>query len=653
MVEQRIENPRVSGSIPLQATIFKGSAAENVLPNSVARFGGFSCVKFIGYLMSRPPSKPAENDFDEAKNFFLLGLENYQNEQYEEAERLLLLSLELLPDRLSTLTNLSAVLIKQKKFEKANKIISRAVELFPSDEIIHLNQGVLYEENKNWQMALSSYDKAIELKHDYPEAYFNRGNVLKDLKRFNEALTSYEATIELNPDYEYLLGTLLHTKMLICNWQDFETNVKKLTLKINDEKKVTPSFSVLALTDSLTIQRNASETWINHKYSLNRSLGSVFKYSRKNKIRIGYYSADFREHPVSYLTAQFFEKHDKNNFQLIGFYFGPKDFSNMHKRIISAFDEFIDVQLKSDKDIAQLSREMEIDIAIDLTGMTEHERIGVFSYRAAPIQISYIGYLGTMGAEYYDYLIADKTIIPIESQQYYREKIVYLPSYQVNDSKREIANKIFIKSELNLPENRFVFCCFNNNYKITPPTFDGWMRILKAVPDSVLFLYAGNKWAEANLKLEAEKRGVSNTQLVFGTRIGRSEYLARYRAADLFLDTLPYNAGTTASDALWAGLPVLTCMGESFASRVAASLLNAIELPELITTTQEQYEATAIELATNPAKLKQIKDKLERNRLTTALFDTPGFTKHIEAAYTQIYERYQADLPPDNIYIEN
>ena len=258
-----------------------------------------------------------------------------------------------------------------------------------------------------------------------------------------------------------------------------------------------------------------------------------------------------------------------------------------------------------------------------------------------------------MGAKYYDYLIADKTIIPAGSREHYAEKIIYLPSYQVNDSKRLIANKVFTRAELGLPESGFVFCCFNNNYKITPTTFDGWMRIMAAVPKSVLFLYADNKWAEANLKLEAKKRGVSENRLVFGKRIRKDEYLARYRAADLFLDTLPYNAGATASDALWTGLPVLTCMGESFSSRVAASLLNAIDLPELITTTPEQYEAAAIELATNFKKLKTIKDKLERNRLTTALFDTPRFTKHIEAAYTQMYERYQADLPPDHIYIED
>ena len=323
----------------------------------------------------------------------------------------------------------------------------------------------------------------------------------------------------------------------------------------------------------------------------------------------------------------------------------------MHRRITAVVDKFININQISDKKVAKLFREMEIDIGVDLTGATTGARVRIFAHRAAPVQISYLGFLGTLGAEYYDYLIADKTIIPLKNQQYYYEKIVYLPSYQANDSKREVPDKIFSRADLNLPERGFVFCCFNNNYKITPATFDGWMRILNSDSGSVLFLYASNPWAEANLKKEAEKRGVSNNRLVFVGHLERSEYLARFRTADLFLDTLPYNAGTTASDALWAGLPVLTCMGESFAGRVAASLLQAIELPELITANQKQYEAKAIELAMHPEKLKIIKAKLEKNRLTTALFDTPRFAKNIETAFTQIYERYQADLAPENIHI--
>ena len=538
-----------------------------------------------------------------------------------------------------------------KRFDEALISYDRAIECKRDFAEAYLNRGTVLQELNRLDEALTSYDRAIELRCDYVEAFYNRGTVLQELKRLDEALTSYYRAIEFKPDYEYLFGFILHTKMFMYDWHNFEADVQSLSLRITEGQKSSPSFPLLALIDSLPLQLKTSEIWIKDKHPINPSLGSIPKYLRRNKIRIGYYSADFKEHPVSYLTAELFELHDKNRFELIAFYSGLTNSSNMHKRVASAFDRFIDVRLQSDKDVALMSRNLDIDIAIDLTGLTQHSRVGIFSYRAAPIQLSYIGYLGTMGAEYYDYLIADKAIIPLDSQQYYKEKIVYLPSYQVNDSKREIADKIFSRVELNLSENGFVFCCFNNNYKITPPTFDGWMRILTAVPDSVLFLYAENKWTENNLKLEAEKRGVSQTRLVFGARISRSEYLARYRVADLFLDTLPYNAGTTASDALWAGLPVLTCMGESFASRVAASLLYAIELPELITTSQEEYEATAIELATNPVKLQAIRDKLERNKLTTALFDTPRFTKHIEAAYTQMYECYQADLPPDHIYM--
>jgi predicted O-linked N-acetylglucosamine transferase (SPINDLY family) len=441
--------------------------------------------------------------------------------------------------------------------------------------------------------------------------------------------------------------------MSICDWRDFDANVKSLSLKISQGEKSSECFPILSLTDSLYVQFNAAKIWSSDKYPLNTSLGPIFKYSYNKKIKIGYFSADFRDHPVSVLCAGLFEAHDKSKFELIGFYSGPENSSVMHRRVASAFDIFIDIRLKEDKEVAELSRNIGIDIAVDLTGIMEYGRVGVFSYRAAPIQLSYIGYLGTMGASYYDYIIADNTIIPTESQPYYVEKIVYLPSYQVNDSKRQIPRRLYSKAELNLPETGFIFCCFNNNYKMTPTTFDSWMRILSAIPDSVLLIYAGNTWAEENIKMEAKKRGVTQNRIVFGSRIGTSENLARYKCADLFLDTLPYNAGTTASDAIWAGLPLLTCMGNSFASRVAASLLNAIELPELIATSQEQYEAKAINLATDPSKIKTIKEKLERHRMTTALFDTSRFTKHIEAAYSKMYERYQADLLPDHIHIEN
>ena len=571
---------------------------------------------------------------------------------YQEALLSLDEALKINPLLAEAWSNRGSALYELKQHKQALASYKKAISIQPEFAEAWNNQGNTLLGLNQYEQGLASFNKAISINPDFYEAWSNRGNILQNLKLLDEALASYDRAISIKSDYEYLIGNQLHTKMKMCNWQDFDANVENLFSRISDGKKASSCFSVLALTDWLSIQRKASEIWMNDKHPPNHSLGFIPKLRRKEKIKLGYYSEDFREHPVSYLTAELFELHDKNNFELIAFYSGPPDSSNMHKRVSSAFNKFIDIRLKSDKEVAELSRLMEIDIAIDLSGLTGNERTGIFVYRAAPIQLSYVGYLGTMGVEYYDYLIADKTIIPTEHHQYYKEKIVYLTSYQVNDSKRLISDKVFEKTELNLPLNAFVFCSFNSVYKITPTTFDVWIRILIAVPDSVLLLYAENKWAEANLKLEAEKRGVSKTRLAFGSRIERCDYLARYRLADLFLDTFPYNAGTTGSDALWAGLPVLTCMGESFASRVAASLLNAIELPELITTTQEQYEAKAIELATNPAKLRAIKDKLERNRLTTALFDTPRFTKNIEAAYIQMYERYQADLSPDHIYIE-
>ena len=351
--------------------------------------------------------------------------------------------------------------------------------------------------------------------------------------------------------------------------------------------------------------------------------------------------------------AELFELHDKSKFEIIAFSFGPNLNDEMRKRLTLAFDQLIDVRSKSDKDIAAISREMGVDLAIDLKGYTQHQRVGIFSYRAAPIQVNYLGYPGTMAAEYFDYIIADPTLIPVESQKHYCEKVAYLPnSYQVNDRQRIISEKVFTRQDLELPKNGFVFCCFNNNFKITPHTFDGWVRILKVVEGSVLWLLEDNATVGLNLRKEAQARGLDPNRLIFAKRMKLPEHLARHRLADLFLDTLPYNAHTTASDALWAGLPVLTCIGESFSSRVAASLLNAIDLPELIMSSQEQYEAMAFELATNPVKLKAIKDKLERNRQTAALFDTPRFTKNIEQAYIQMYERQHNDLPLDHFYIQ-
>ena len=556
------------------------------------------------------------------------------------------------PDLAEAYFNRGTCMKELKQFEGAIASYDKAIDLKPDFAEAYSNRGNALKELRQLSDAVASYDLAIALKPDYAEAYFNRGNALQELKQLDAAVASYDQANRLKPEYEYLYGMKQHIKMHMCFWQDFEIKVLELTRRIKLKMRAAPCFDILSLPISLSDQRGVAEIWSVDKYPCNPSLGPICKTSSKSKIRLGYYSADFRVHPVSILTVGLFELHDKSKFELIAFSMRTESNDEMRERITKAFDQFIDVTTMSDKEVAALSRTLEIDIAIDLGGYTQNCRTGIFSFRAAPIQLSYIGYLGTMGADYYDYLIADRTIIPVKSQSHYSEKIVYLPSYQVNDSNQETSRIALSRQELNLPTSGFVYCCFNANYKITPSTFDGWMRILKSVPESVLLLYTEINSAAENLKLEADKRGVNPERLIFGKKLIRSQYLARCRSANLFLDTLPYNAGATASDALWAGLPVLTCMGESFASRVAASLLYSIGLPELVTETQAEYEALAIELAINPVKLKGIKDKLESNRLTTPLFDTTSFAKHIESAYTKMYERYQADLLPDHIYID-
>ncbi len=549
-------------------------------------------------------------------------------------------------------TNRGNALSALKRHEAAIDSYDKAILIQPNHAQAYANRGISFQALRQSQAALESYDKAIAIKPDLAEAYYNRGIALNDLKQYQAAIESYDFAMTLKPDAGYFHGVRLNTKLQICDWRGMDQQVAELVDKVRRDEKASHPFPILGLSASSILQRRVTERWRMDKHPASAELGCISKRAASAKIRLAYFSMDFRIHSVSILTAELFETHDRDRFEVYGFSFGPDIRDEMRIRLEAAFDKFIDVHDKSDREIAELSRHMEVDIAIDLAGFTADSRPGIFAVRAAPIQVNYLGYPGTMGAEYMDYLIADQTLIPEESQQHYTEKIVYLPCFQANDSTRQISDKVFTREELGLPELGFVFCCFNNNYKITPATFDGWMRILKQVDGSVLFLYVDNELAATNLRKEAEQRGVDANRLVFGTRLPVLEYLARYRSADLFLDTLPFNGGTTASNALWAGLPVLTCTGEAFASRMAASLLTAIDLPELITGTQEEYEALAIELATDADKLKAIKQKLRQNRLSQPLFDTKRFTRNIENAYTQMVQLYQADLAPDHIYVK-
>ena len=528
----------------------------------------------------------------------------------------------------------------------------KAIAIEPDYADAHNNRGNTLKDLKRSDDAHASYDKAIAIKPDYAEAFYNRGVTLQDLKRFDDALANYVKAIAIKPDQKYLFGNFLFTQMKLCEWDDLDCSLTELINKIQSGYKITTPFPLLSLVDSPELHKLATEIYVKAEFPGSDTLGNIEKRSKRDRIKIGYYSADFYNHATAYLMAELFETHDAAKFELFGFSFGSDNKDEMSQRLCSAFKKFIDVRGTSDRDVARLSRELGIDIAIDLKGFTQGARTNIFAERCAPIQVNYLGYPGSMGADYIDYIIADKILIPEGSSRHYSEKIIYLPdSYQVNDTKREISDRVYTREELGLPATGFVFCCFNNNYKILPATFDVWMRILMAVEGSVLWLFEDNPTAVKNLRKEAKKRGVDGSRLVFANYMPLSEHLARHRLADLFIDTFPCNAHTTASDALWAGLPILTLMGQSFASRVSASLLSAIELPELITKTQEAYESLAIELALNTERLLQLKARLAAKRLTTPLFDIKLFTKNIENAYSTMYERYHSDLPLEHIYV--
>jgi protein O-GlcNAc transferase len=558
-------------------------------------------------------------------------------------------AIALKPDFAEAYDNRGNVLNDLNRLDEALSSYDQAISLKPDYADAYNNRGGTLRELKRLDEAVASFDQAIALKPDLAAAYNNRGYALKDLKRLNEAFASFDKALSLEPGSPGLEGMRLHTKLHICDWTGFDVECAHLTSSVRNMKVSTQPWVFTGISSSPDDQLLCARSWVAEKFPRSQKMIWQGEKYRHDRIRIAYVSADFHQHATSYLMAGMFECHDKSKFEVTAISIGPQDNSEMRQRLKHSFDAFIDAATLSDDKIASLIREREIDLLIDLKGFTQDARSEIFARRPAPVQVNYLGYPGTMGAEYIDYIIADQTLIPGEDRKFYTEKIAALPnSYQANDRNRAISDKVFSRADCGLPSQGFVFCCFNNNYKILPGMFDCWIRILKQVDGSVLWLLDDNASASRNLRAEAVARGVSADRLVFAERMPLPEHLARHQLADLFLDTLPCNAHTTASDALWAGLPVLTCLGETFAGRVAASLLNAVGLPELITN-RDAYEQVAIDLAQHPEKLSLIKARLAANRLTTPLFDTTLFTGHIEAAYTAMYERHQAGLAPDHI----
>lgn len=588
-----------------------------------------------------------------AKKYFLQGLDCFVKRNFKSAKDYFIRSNEIAPNRINTLNNLVASLIKLYEFDEARKFSKYILDGNLQNHVTYLNIGNIFESLFERNKAIEYYNKAISISSTYADAYLNKGAVLEELNLLRDALDCYSKAYMLNSEIDYLEGNIQSMKMYLCDWSDFDKSINNLLENIKIGKKCCPCFPLLAMTDSLEAHFKCAQIWGNDEHPSNDK-DFNFKYNASNKkIRLAYYSADFHNHATAYLMAELFELHDKNNFYIIGFSYGPNKNDEMRNRLRENFDEFIDVYDKSDEYIISLSRKLAIDIGIDLKGYTSHSRTDIFANRVAPIQISWIGYPGTMAVDYIDYIIADKKLIPIESQKFYSEKIIYLPdSYQVNDRKRRISEKIFTREELGLPEDAFVYCCFNNNYKINPTIFSSWMYILKNVKNSVLWLLEDNHIAANNLKKEAASRGVDPSRIFFAKRLDYANHLSRQKVADLFLDTTPYNAHTTTSDALWIGLPVLTCSGTSFASRVASSLLTAVGLDELVVTSLVEYELKAIELANNKIKLLEYKSMLSLDKESLDLFNTPKFVINLEKAYFFAYDNMINDRKPEHIVIE-
>jgi protein O-GlcNAc transferase len=557
-----------------------------------------------------------------------------------------------LPGSVDAHINRGSTLIRLKRYESAVAGFTQALAMSPMNAGAYNNLGAALHGLKRFAAAIANFDKAIALDPDYGHAHFNRANALRETGRYEAAVAGYHAAIAKKSDSEALYGLWLNARMRICDWEGMDDALAGLFSKIRGGELAAQPFHVLTLSDSASLQKLAAQIWARETCRVRSALPPIQKTARRDKIRIGYFSADFRDHPVAYLSAGLFENHDRSRFEVTAFSFGPGTEDPMRRRLQQSFDRFIDVTDKSDRDVALLSRTLDIDIAVDMSGYTEYCRPAIFAHRSAPLQIGYLGYVGTSGADYMEYLIADRTAVPEESRQHYVEKIIQLPhSFQANDAKRPVADRIYARADLGLPKTGMVFCCFNNSFKIAPATFSSWMRILKRVDGSVLWLLEDNAAAANNLRWQVAAAGVNPDRLVFAQRIGMPEHLARQRAADLFLDTLPYNAHTSASDALWVGLPVLTCLGQAFAGRVAAGLLRAIELPDLIATAPAQYEDLAVLLASEPKRLAEIKRRLIDNRLSTPLFDVQAYTRQLETAYAAIHERFHAGQPPEHLAV--
>ncbi len=596
-------------------------------------------------------------------------------------------ALRIRPDIAEAHVNLGKALSQLGRQEEAISCFRNAIRIKPGYADAHYSLGVTLQTRGRDGDAVAAYQKAIGIKPDFAEAYDNFGILLRQMGHHDESITCFQKelalrpqnaathvqlgislakadrypesngafaeALELQPNLADAHGQKLFQAAVICDWDTLAAEAETIAALGLDGPAVRP-FVMLPLEDAPIRHRIRAERFAKERLAI-PELGSFAPPSAKpDRIRIGYFSANFHNHAVMYLMAKLLELHDRSRFEVHAYSYGPEASDEMRMRAQQTVEVFHDVRALSSREIAELARKDGIDIAIDLMGHTENARSEIFAHRAAPIQINYLGYPGSWGAPFMDYIIADKTLVPEGHEHHYSEKIVYLPhTYMPGDDEREISDRAMTRKEMGLPEQGVVFCCFNNIYKIGAKEFGIWMRLLDSVPGSVFWLSGTNEWAKTNLAKEAAERNVDPGRIIFTERLAMAEHLARHPLADLFLDTFHYNAHSTASDALWAGLPVITLAGQGFAARVAASLLCAIGLPELVTHSAEDYERLALELARDSQKLAALKTKLAGLKHDAPLFDTERFTRNLEDAYAQAYQRYFDGKAPAHITVSD
>ncbi len=614
----------------------------------------FAIQAFNDFLSLHPGFAPA---------YFKLGLAHERLGQhgqalqnFDRAISLGFVNVDLLIERGNSLRSL-------RRLTEAIESYDRAIGINPRSIAAHRNRGVVLHDLEDFEAAVASYAQAIAVDRYHAPSMASRALALQRLGRLPEAIKDYERLIDLAPKTPFALGRLVHAKMLACDWSNWSGLIEALGRGVEEGQPVAEPFGYQAISSSEHALLLCAQSYSQRMYPEIR-LTDHFEGNKEHsptseqgptdrKIRIGYVCGEFRQQATSVLMTQVYESHDKSRFQLFAFDNGWDDGSPMRKRINAAMSEVVDISKLGDQDAANAIRSRGVDILVNLNGFFGLSRTALFAQRAAPVQVNYLGFPGTMGCRYMDYLIADAVVVPESSRQYYSEAIAYLPGcYQPNDGRREISSRQFSRAELGLPQHGFVFCCFNNNYKITPEMFDCWMRILESTDGSVLWLLQDNEHAASNLKHQATVRGIHPDRLVFAPRMPLPEHLARHRLADLFLDTLPYNAHTTASDALWAGLPLLTCLGTTFPGRVAASLLTAVGLDALIVNSLTQYQEKAIALASSPALLARYREHLAEHRSTSPLFDAARFTKALEQVFGVMRQRVLSGERPSAIRIK-